>query len=78
MNKTRKNIHLDLKLENMEGEIKQINPVNVPKESYFQTSFFITLKNEQLKARKTKVKIGIYENGKQMDELSVLFLGPTI
>jgi len=78
VNKTRKNIHLDLKLENMEGEIKQINPVNVPKESYFQTSFFITLKNEQLKARKTKVKIGIYENGKQMDELSVLFLGPTI
>jgi cytochrome c oxidase accessory protein FixG len=78
VNKTRKNIHLDLKLENMKGEIKQVGVVDVPKESYFQTSFFITLRNEQLKARKTKVKIGIYENGKRMDVLSAIFLGPSI
>ena len=78
VNKTRKNIHLDLKLENMKGEIKQVGVVDVPKESYFQTSFFITLKNEQLKARKTKVKIGIYENGKRMDVLTAIFLGPSI
>jgi len=78
VNKTRKNIHLDLKLENMKGEIKQVGVVDVPKESYFQTSFFITLKNEQLKSRKTKVKIGIYENGKRMDVLSAIFLGPSI
>ena len=78
MNKTRKNIHLDLKLENMKGEIKQVGVVDVPKESYFQTSFFITLKNEQLKSRKTKVKIGIYENGKRMDVLTAIFLGPSV
>ena len=78
VNKTRKNIHLDLKLENMKGEIKQVGVVDVPKESYFQTSFFITLKNEQLKARKTKVKVGIYENGKRMDVLTAIFLGPSV
>ena len=78
VNKTRKNIHLDLKLENIEGEIKQIGPVDVPKESYFQTSFFITLKNEQLKARKTKIKIGLYENGHKVDVLTAVFLGPSI
>lgn len=78
VNKTRKNIHLDLKLENIKGEINQVGMVDVPKESYFQTSFFITLKNEQLKARKTKVKIGIYENGKKMDVLTAIFLGPSI
>jgi len=78
VNKTRKNIHLDLKLENMKGEIKQVGVVDVTKESYFQTSFFITLRNEQLKARKTKVKIGIYENGKRMDVLTAIFLGPSI
>ena len=78
VNKTRKNIHLELRLENMEGEINQVTPLEVPKESYFQTSFFITLKNEELKARKTKLKIGIYENGRQMDVLSVIFLGPSI
>jgi cytochrome c oxidase accessory protein FixG len=78
VNKTRKNIHLDLKLENIKGEINQVGMVDVPKESYFQTSFFITLKNEQLKTRKTKVKIGIYENGKRMDVLTAIFLGPSI
>lgn len=78
VNKTRKNIHLDLKLENIRGEINQVGVVDVPKESYFQTSFFITLKNEQLKARKTKVKIGIYENGKKIDVLTAIFLGPSI
>jgi hypothetical protein len=78
VNKTRKNIHLELKLENINGEIKKVTPIDIPKESYFQTSFFITLKNEQLKARKTKIKIGLYENGKQMDVLSAIFLGPSI
>ncbi len=76
VNKTRKNIHLDLKLENIKGVIKQVGAVDVPKESYFQTSFFIIFKNEQLKARKTKVKIGLYENGKKMNELTAVFLGP--
>ena len=78
VNKTRKNIHLELKLENVEGEIKQVTPLDVPKESYFQTSFFILLKEEELKARKTKIKIGIYENGKQVDVLTAVFLGPSI
>jgi len=78
VNKTRKNIHLDLKLENLDGEIKLIGVVDVPKESYFQTSFFIILKNEQLKARKSKAKVGIYENGKRMDVLTAIFLGPSV
>jgi cytochrome c oxidase accessory protein FixG len=63
VNKTRKNIHLDLKLENIPGEIKQVGLVDVPKESYFQTSFFITLKSEQLKSSKTKGNIGLFEDG---------------
>lgn len=78
VNKTRKNIHLELKLENIEGQIKKVSPIDVSKESYFQTSFFIILENKELKARKTKIKIGLYENGKQMDVLSAVFLGPSI
>jgi len=78
VNKTRHNIHLNIKLENIEGEIKLVSPIEVPKESYFQTSFFIVLKNEQIKSRKTKVKIGLYQQDKQMDVLTALFLGPSI
>ncbi len=77
-NKTRKIIHVDLKLENIEGEIKMINPIDVPKESYFQTSFFIILKPNQIHSRKTKIKIGLYEDGKQIETLVVTFLGPAI
>jgi len=77
-NKTRRVIHLDLKLEDIKGEIKMINAIDVPKESYFQTSFFIVLKKEQIHSRKTKIKVGIYENGKQIQTATATFLGPTI
>ena len=75
-NKTRKVIHLDLKLENIEGEIKMINPIDVPKESYFQTSLFVILKQDRLEKRKTKIKIGIYEDGKRIETVTATFLGP--
>jgi cytochrome c oxidase accessory protein FixG len=77
-NKTRRLIHLDLKLENINGEIKLISPVNVPKESYFQTSFFVVIENKQLHKRKTKIKVGIYENGIRIETATATFLGPTI
>jgi polyferredoxin len=77
-NETRSQIHLDLKLEEMDGEIKLINTIDVPKESYFQTSFFVILSKEQLHSKKTKIKIGIYEQGKRIQTATAIFLGPTI
>ena len=77
-NKTRKVIHLDLKLENIEGKIKMINAINVPKESYFQTSFFVILKSTQIKKRKTKLKIGVYQDGRKIETVSASFIGPSI
>ncbi len=77
-NKTRKLIHLDLKLENLNGEIKLINLIDVPKESYFQTSFFVTTTKDQLLKRKTKIKVGIYENGIKIQTAEATFLGPTL
>jgi cytochrome c oxidase accessory protein FixG len=77
-NKTRKQIHLDLRLEEIEGEIKMINNIEVPKESYFQTSFFVILKKEQIHTRKTKIKIGLYEEGKKVETLTATFLGPAL
>jgi hypothetical protein len=55
-----------------------INAINVPKESYYQTSFFIVLKPVQIKKRKTKIKIGIYQEGKKIETVTVSFLGPAI
>ena len=77
-NKTRKQIHLDLRLEGIEGEIKMVNSIEVPKESYFQTSFFVILKKDQIHTRKTKIKIGMYEEGKKVETLTATFLGPAL
>lgn len=77
-NKTRKLIHLELKLENIEGEIKMVNTINVPKESYFQTSFFVVLKPAQIKKRKTKIKVGVYQDGNRIETVTASFIGPSI
>lgn len=76
-NKTRKLIHLELNLENIEGEIKMVNSIYVPKESYFQTSFFVVLKTSQIKKRKTKIKIGVYQDGKRIETVTASFIGPS-
>jgi hypothetical protein len=67
-----------LKLENIEGEIKMVNTINVPKESYFQTSFFVVLKPAQIKKRKTKIKVGVYQDGKKIETVTASFIGPSI
>ena len=77
-NKTRRLVHLELKLENLVGEIKLINPVNVPKESYYQTSFFVILKKGEIKQRKTELKIGLYEKGKRVETVSAVFIAPAL
>jgi polyferredoxin len=77
-NKTRRLIHLDLKLENIEGEIKLINPVDVPKESYYQTSFFVILKNRVIRKRKTELKIGLYNKGSRVETVSAIFIAPSL
>jgi cytochrome c oxidase accessory protein FixG len=77
-NKTRRLIHLDLKLENVTGEIKLINPVDVPKESYYQTSFFVILKKEMIRKRKTELKIGLYNKGARVETVSAIFIAPSL
>lgn len=77
-NKKRKVVHLDLKLDNIAGEIRLINALNVPNGSYFQTSFFVILKPSQIKKRKTKLKIGIYQEGRRIETVSASFIGPSI
>ena len=77
-NKTRKEVPLELKLENISGEIQLIQNVVVPRESYFQTSFFVKLDRSQIHRRKTPLKIGIYQNGKRISICKTTFLGPSL
>jgi len=77
-NKTRKEVPLVLKLENIKGEIQMIQEIKVPKESYFQTSFFVKLNKSEIGRRKTPIKIGVYEDGKLIKTCKATFLAPSM
>jgi cytochrome c oxidase accessory protein FixG len=77
VNKTRKEIPVMMKLENMSGEINIVGDnLVVPKESYFQTSFFIKISKQYITKRKTPVVLGVYEGDKKIETIKTTFLGP--
>jgi len=76
-NKTRKNIPVTLKLENIQGEISVVgNNLTVPAESYFQSPFFVKVERNRIMKRKTKLLIGIYEGNKKIETAETTFIGP--
>ncbi len=76
-NKRRKDIPMSLKLENMQGEISIVgNNLTVPAESYFQTPFFVKINRDQIRKRKTKLLIGVYEGNKKIETAETTFIGP--
>jgi cytochrome c oxidase accessory protein FixG len=77
-NKTRKELPLVLKLENAAGEIQMIQDLTVPKESYFQTSFFVKLNRSEINRRKMPLEIGIYQKGKRIQTCKTTFLAPSM
>ena len=77
-NKTRKIVPLELKLENVVGEIQMIQSIVVQKESYFQTSFFVKLTKKAIEKRKLPIEIGIYQNGKRIQKKKTTFLSPSM
>jgi cytochrome c oxidase accessory protein FixG len=77
-NKTRRNVSVVLKLENVEGDIELIggNQLTVPAESYFQAPFFVKINRNKIVRRKTKLVIGVYEGGKRIEKEQTTFFGP--
>jgi cytochrome c oxidase accessory protein FixG len=77
INKTRETIPVDLKLEDIKGEIVFVgnNPVLKPSD-ISQSTFFIILPEESLKTHKLKVNIGVYTKGKKLQSIKTTFIGP--
>lgn len=76
-NKTRRDIPMTLKLENIKGEIEIIgNTLTVPAESYFQSPIFVKVDRNLITKRKTKLLIGVYEGNKKLETAETTFLGP--
>jgi cytochrome c oxidase accessory protein FixG len=76
-NKTRRDIPMTLKLENMKGEISIVgDDLTVPAESYFQSPFFVKIARNEIEKRKTKLLIGVYEGNKKIETAETTFIGP--
>ena len=61
----------------MKGEIEVVQKnMIVPKESYFETSFFVKIDRQLIKKRKTPIVLGIYRGGNRIETIKTTFLGP--
>jgi cytochrome c oxidase accessory protein FixG len=77
VNKTRKEIPVTMRLENMKGEITVVQKeMVVPKESHFQTSFFVKIERQLVVKRKTPIVLGVYQGDKKIETINTTFLGP--
>jgi cytochrome c oxidase accessory protein FixG len=78
VNKTRKHIPLHFKLENMKGEIRPVGQEpDVKPKSIAEGAFFIVLDERELKAMKTKIKVGVYYGKEQIETVETTFIGPS-
>ena len=77
VNKTHKDIPIELKVENMPGRVELVgkSALLVPDESKAEGTFFIKLAKKDIKTRETKLKIGVYQDGKKIKTISTSFLG---
>ena len=78
INKTFYEKELELRPENFRGEIRLVGETHlkVPKSDVVAGTMFVCLHKDEVKDRKTMLKIGVYENGKRISTVTTSFLGP--
>jgi hypothetical protein len=59
------------------GNLKLIkNERTIAKHSVFDSAILIEIPKTALKDRKTDIKIGVYRDGKKIDDVKTHFIGP--
>lgn len=79
LNKTNKELPIMLKLEDndMKGEIKVVgNDMVAEKEAVDEGVFFVFVDRDNIHHRKNNIHIGVYANGKKVDEVTTNFMAP--
>ena len=78
LNKTYEDKVISLKPEDFDGEVKLVgeNTLKVPKENFAAGSMFIYVNENEIKNRKTFLKIGVYDGNKKIKTITTSFLGP--
>lgn len=76
-NKTQRNLPVELKLENIEGKLTVFGAQSVvPREQQIESSVLVEIDPNQLAARNTTIKVGVYSEGKRLDTVKTTFIGP--
>ena len=80
INKTRDFKPVVLKMESEGCEIKMVgnDTIKLEKQNVANGEFFIIMDRSKIKARKTKLSIGVYSNGEKITSVNTNFLGPGI
>ena len=77
INKTPREIPVQLKLENIEGTVTVLGKdLVVPPQQRLQTSVLIELSPAQLKRGSTELVLGVYADGKRLQTVKTAFIGP--
>ncbi|MGZ8921576.1 MAG: 4Fe-4S dicluster domain-containing protein, partial [Limisphaerales bacterium] len=78
LNKSSRNLKVDLRIEGAPGDLRIMGSgtIVVPKEAMTQTSVLITMDRAELKSPKTKLRIGVYAEGKRIETVNTIFAGP--
>ena len=79
-NKTHKDIAINLKLENVPGQITVVGSSSlvIKKEEYSNLQFFVKLDRSVIKDWKTQLQIGLYQNNKRIKMITAKFIGPEV
>ncbi len=80
VNKTTQDLNIEIRLVDAQGRIQMAgNPIiKMAKEAQAAGTFFVVLPKENIKQRKTMIRLAIFENGKEIAITKTNFLGPAL
>lgn len=78
LNKTNKEIPVELKVEGMSGEIKLVGGQQflLKKEAINDYNFFVEIPRSEIRERSSNITIGVYSEGQKIQSVKTKFLGP--
>ena len=77
VNKTRRAMPVELRLENVAGDVRVMGPaLVVPPEAQAETSVLIELDRQLMTGGKTPLAVGVYSEGRRLRTLKTVFIGP--
>ena len=78
LNKTNKEIPVELKVEGISGEIKLVGGQQflLKKEAINDYNFFVEIPKSEIRERSSNITIGVYSEGQKIQSVKTKFLGP--